>query len=70
MERRRTASYRDDEKADRILEGRSSCDKQEEKAYERKRGSYHDLNLAGKLPIKEKDHTMKMSRERRPPTGY
>ena len=40
MERRRKALYRDDEKADRIPERRSSYDdQQEEKACER-RGSY------------------------------
>ena len=49
------ASYRDDEKADRIPERRrSSCDdEQEEKAYERRRGSYRDSESGKKASDKK-----------------
>ena len=54
MERRRKASYRDDEKADRIPE-RSSCDDdQKEKAHGRRRGSHRDSESGKKASNKRK----------------
>ena len=54
MERKSKASYRDDEKADRVPERRSSCDdEQEGKAYVRI-GSYRDSESGKKTSNKRK----------------
>ena len=72
MERRRKASYQDDEKADNVPESRrNSCeDEREEKAHEEGEVLIVILNQARRPPMKEKDHTMKMSQGRRQPRGY
>ena len=71
MERRRKVSYQDDEKADKISERRSSCDdEQEVKAHGRRKGSHRNSESGQRPLIKEKDHTMKMSRGRRLLRGY
>ena len=53
MERRRKASYLDDEEADSIPERRSSDNEHEEKAYER-RGPYWNAESGQKAPDRRK----------------
>ena len=66
MERRRKASYQDDEKVDRAPERTSSCDdEQEEKARGRRRASHCDSESGHKASNKEKGpHCEDKSREK------
>ena len=68
MGRRRKASYQDDEKADRIPEGKVHVMMNKKKRLMDK-GEVHVmiLNQARRRPINEEDHTMKISRGRRLP---
>ena len=70
MERRREASYQDDEKADRIPEKVHVMMNKKKRLMEEREVHIMLLNQARKLLIKGKNHFMKMSQRRRLLRGY